>query len=142
MQRRAQIAAAYNEAFSDLPLKPPHVACREDIHAWHLYVIQLELEKIKMPRNEFIEKRTEKGIGTSVHFIPLHLHPYWRDQYGFQPQDFPVVLDCYRRSVSLPIYSKISDGDVDRVINAVREILTFEHVEFNHGILPLHKACT
>jgi dTDP-4-amino-4,6-dideoxygalactose transaminase len=140
-KRRAQIAAAYNEAFSDLPLKPPHVACREDIHAWHLYVIQLELEKINMTRDEFIEKMTEKGIGTSVHFIPLHMHPYWRDQYGFKPQDFPVALDCYQRSVSLPIYSKMSDGDVDRVINAVREILALKHVEFNHGILPLHKAC-
>jgi dTDP-4-amino-4,6-dideoxygalactose transaminase len=65
----------------------------------------------------------EKGIGTSVHFIPLHLHPYWRDRYGFEPDDFPVALDCYRRAVSLPIYSKMTDDDVERVIKAVKDIL-------------------
>jgi len=72
---------------------------------------------------EFIERMAERGIGTSVHFIPLHLHPYWRDRYGFKPEDFPVALDCYRRAVSLPVYSKMTDDDVERVIKAVREIL-------------------
>lgn len=89
-KRRQWIASKYTEAFEYLPLKTPYVARPQDTHAWHLYVIQLELEKIKITRDVFIEKMAERGIGTSVHFIPLHLHPYWRDRYGFKPDDFPV----------------------------------------------------
>jgi len=121
---RQEIAEKYNEAFAGLPLRTPYVAHPEDIHSWHLYPIQLELEKIKISRDEFIEKMAERGIGTSVHFIPLHIHPYWRDRYGFKPDDFPNALDCYRRAVSLPIYTRMTDGDVERVIKAVREILS------------------
>ena len=123
-KRRDQIAHHYTEAFVDLPLRTPHVHRVGDKHSWHLYVIQLDLKKIKIGRDEFIEKMAESGIGTSVHFIPLHLHPYWRDRYGFKPEDFPVALDCYHRAVSLPIYSKMTDDDVERVIKAVRKILS------------------
>ena len=122
-KRREAIARVYEEAFRDLPLRTPFVARPADTHAWHLYVIQLELEKIKITRDEFIEKMAARGIGTSVHFIPLHLHPYWRDRYGFQPEDFPVALEGYRRAVSLPIYSRMTDAEVERVIEAVSEIL-------------------
>jgi len=66
---------------------------------------------------------TVRGIGTSVHFIPLHLHPYWRGRYGWQPGDFPAAHASYVRSVSLPIYSRMSDADVDRVVSAVRDSL-------------------
>jgi dTDP-4-amino-4,6-dideoxygalactose transaminase len=121
--RREEIARNYTEAFVDLPLRTPFVARPEDEHSWHLYVIQLELEQIKISRDEFIEKMAQKGIGTSVHFIPLHLHPYWRDRYGFKPGDFPVALDCYQRAVSLPIYSKMTNDDVERVIKAVKDTL-------------------
>ena len=123
-RRREEIASCYTQAFADLPLRPPYLARPKDKHAWHLYVIQLDLENIKVSRDEFIEKMSESGIGTSVHFIPLHLHPYWRDRYGFRPEDFPIALDCYRRAVSLPIYSKMTDEDVETVIKAVREILS------------------
>lgn len=122
-KRRQWIASKYTEAFEYLPLKTPYVARPQDTHAWHLYVIQLELEKIKITRDVFIEKMAERGIGTSVHFIPLHLHPYWRDRYGFKPDDFPVALDCFQRAVSLPIYTRMTDIDVDRVVKAVKEIL-------------------
>jgi len=122
-KRREWIAKTYTESFCDLPLKTPYVARPDDTHAWHLYVITLELEKIRITRDEFIEKMAKQGIGTSVHFIPLHLHPYWRDRYRFKPDDFPKALDCFQRSVSLPIYSKMSDDDVDRVITAVKDIL-------------------
>ena len=123
-KRREEIARRYTEAFSGLPLRTPHVARPEDTHSWHLYVIQLELEKIKLTRNQFIERMADAGIGTSVHFIPLHLHPYWRDRYSLKPEDFPVALDCYQRAVSLPIYPKMTDDDVERVITAVRQILS------------------
>ena len=66
----------------------------------------------------------DAGIGTSVHFIPLHIQPYWRDRYGFRPEDFPVAYDVYQRAVSLPIYPAMGDADVERVISAVRGILT------------------
>lgn len=122
-KRRKSIAERYTQAFAELPLKTPVVKHPEDTHAWHLYVIQLELEKIKITRDEFIEKMAEKGIGTSVHFIPLHIQPYWRDRYGFKPEDFPVAYDCFKRAVSLPIYSKMTDDDVERVIQAVVEVL-------------------
>jgi dTDP-4-amino-4,6-dideoxygalactose transaminase len=123
-KRREEIANRYTDTFADLPLRTPFVARSEDKHAWHLYVIQLELEKINISRDVFIQKMTEKGIGTSVHFIPLHLHPYWRDRYGYKPEDFPVALDCYQRAVSLPIYSKMTDSDIERTVQAVRKILT------------------
>jgi dTDP-4-amino-4,6-dideoxygalactose transaminase len=123
-ERRQWIAEQYTRAFSDLPLRTPYLAEPQDVHSWHLYVIQLELEMLKITRDAFIEKMADKGVGTSVHFIPLHIQPYWRDRYGFKPEDFPIAFDCYRRAVSLPIYSKMTDDDVGRVINTVREILS------------------
>jgi len=122
-KRRQWIAERYNEAFLDLPLRIPYVTRPEDTHAWHLYVIQLELESLDISRDRFIELMMEVGIGTSVHFIPLHIQPYWRDQYGFEPEDFPVAYDVYRRAVSLPIYPKMTDDEVERVIRTVRGIL-------------------
>jgi dTDP-4-amino-4,6-dideoxygalactose transaminase len=122
-ERREEIARNYTDAFAALPLKTPFVPRPEDKNTWHLYVIQLELERITISRDEFIEKMAQKGVGTSVHFIPLHLHPYWRDRYGFKAEDFPAALDCYQRAVSLPIYSKMTEDDVGRVIQAVHEIL-------------------
>lgn len=121
--RRKAIALKYNEAFVDLPLNVPYVARLGDKHAWHLYVIQLELERLSISRDRFIELMNREGVGTSVHFIPLHIHPYWRDRYGFNPEDFPVAYDVYQRAVSLPIYPKMTDDDVTRVITAVRSIL-------------------
>jgi dTDP-4-amino-4,6-dideoxygalactose transaminase len=125
-QRRSEIAEQYDQHLSDLPLKRP-VRSPDSTHAWHLYIIQLPLEALTISRDTFIEQMKLKGIGTSVHFIPLHLHPYWRDRYGFKPDDFPIALDVYRRAVSLPIYPGMTEADVIRVITAVREILT-EHL--------------
>lgn len=127
-ERREWIAQEYNSAFDDLPLTTPWVAYTDDLHAWHLYVILLELENLTIDRNRFIELMCDAGIGTSVHFIPLHLHPYWRDRYGLEPEDFPVAMDVYRRAVSLPIYPKMTDGDVERVVDAVRTIMA-DHLE-------------
>ncbi len=122
-ERREWMAKQYNEAFAELPVKTPFVAHPKDMHAWHLYALQLELESLTINRDQFIELMAEEKIGTSVHFIPLHLHPYWRDRYDFKPDDFPVALDVFNRSVSLPIYPKMTDNDVYRVIKAVKKIL-------------------
>ncbi len=122
-ERRAVIAARYNAAFRDLPVATPHVERPEDTHAWHLYVLQLDPGRLAIDRDRFIELMAARGIGTSVHFIPLHLQPYWRDRYRFTPEDFPVANAAYRRAVSLPIYTRMTDADVDRAITAVRDIL-------------------
>jgi dTDP-4-amino-4,6-dideoxygalactose transaminase len=122
-KRRAWIADKYSRAFSDLPLQVPYVARPDDIHSWHLYVIQLDIESIDISRDRFIDLMGIEGIGTSVHFIPLHIQPYWRDRYGYKPEDFPESLYVYERAVSLPIYPKMTDDDVERVIHTVRRIL-------------------
>ena len=91
-------------------------------HAWHLYVIRLHLDRLRIDRDRFIEELRRRNIGTSVHFIPIHLFSYFRDRYSFQPDDFPVANAEYGRMVSLPLYPRMSDRDVDDVIEAVAGI--------------------
>jgi dTDP-4-amino-4,6-dideoxygalactose transaminase len=122
-QQRAKIASFYEEHLRDLPLILAPQAPADDTHSWHLYVIRLD-NTVKVSRNTFIEQMVESGIGCSVHYIPLHLHPYWRDTYNLRPEDFPVALSTYERVVSLPIYTKMTLEDRERVITAVKEILT------------------
>ena len=121
-ERREEIAGIYDEAFKDLPLvlppRPPH----GDMHARHLYVIRLT-EGANVGRDRFIERMMEMGIACSVHFIPLHFHPYWKDRYRLKPEDFPKATKAYERAVSLPVYTKMSGKDQERVITAVRNIL-------------------
>jgi dTDP-4-amino-4,6-dideoxygalactose transaminase len=123
-RRRRQIAERYNQAFGSIPeLQIP--ADRADCqHAWHLYILRLNLEALTISRNQFIRELKARYIGASVHFIPLHLHPYYRDTYGYQPDDFPVAYRQYQRVVSLPIYSRMSDGDVEDVVQAVVGVVT------------------
>ncbi len=119
-QRREAIARAYRDAFaSDDRVQLPPLPPEGDRHAWHLFVLRMR----GPDRDRFIQAMTARGVGTSVHFIPLHLHPYWRGRYGWQPQDFPAAYASFLRSVSLPIYPRMTDGDVDRVIEAVRDSL-------------------
>jgi dTDP-4-amino-4,6-dideoxygalactose transaminase len=120
---RQRYAALYNEGFQDVPaIITPSVA-PEAQHAWHLYMIQLDLERLRIGRNEFIALLKQEGIGTSVHFIPLHLHPYYRDTFGYGPADFPRASFVFERIVSLPIYPKMTDADVQRVIDTVRSLV-------------------
>jgi len=121
-EKRARIAAAYDSAFSNLPLICPPHAHPDDIHSWHLYVIQLK-DSNTVSRDIFINRMFDQGIGCSVHYIPLHLHPYWRDNFYLTPDMFPVSQRVYERSVSLPIYSGMSYSDVERVIDAVHKAL-------------------
>ena len=127
-QRREEIANAYSNAFADLPVQVPRVARQGDTHAWHLYILQLDLDGLTIDRDRFIELMLENKVGCSVHFIPLHMQPYWRDRYELKPDQFPVATDAYQRIVSLPIYTKMSDDDVNRVIDVVRSVL-LEHAK-------------
>lgn len=120
--RRAEIAGVYDAAFADLPLRLPAHADAAGLHSWHLYVIRLN-QDAPLDRNTFIEQMSVHGVGCSVHFIPLHLQPYWRDRGGLSPQDFPVASAEFDRVVSLPIYSAMTDTEVDRVVAAVRAVL-------------------
>jgi len=122
-QRRQLIAEKYTAAFAALPLVTPLVVNPADVHSWHIYVIQLKLEKLNIGRDRFIEIMAEKGIGTSVHYIPLHLQPYWRQEYALKSDDFPKSSNAFERIVSLPNYPKMTDAEVDRVISTVSEIL-------------------
>jgi UDP-4-amino-4,6-dideoxy-N-acetyl-beta-L-altrosamine transaminase len=123
LETRRRIVASYNEAFGDMPeLHTP--AVHDDVrHAWHLYVIQLDLERLTINRARFIEALRAQNIGTSVHFIPVHLHPYYRERYGFQEGDYPRAERAYERILSLPLYPKMSEQDVQDVIAAVTGIV-------------------
>ena len=121
-QRRAAIAARYDEAFADLPLLAPPRPAPGERHAWHLYVVRLT-DAAPLARDRFIERLFEEGIGCSVHFIPLHLHPYWRDRHALRPQQFPHAQHAYERMLTLPLYTRMSDADVERVIDTVRRLL-------------------
>jgi dTDP-4-amino-4,6-dideoxygalactose transaminase len=121
-QRRAEIAARFQEAFASSPVlevPPDRSDCR---HAWHLYMLRLRLEALTIDRAAFVTALKQRNIGTSVHFIPLHLHPYYREKYGYRPEDFPMAYQEYQREISLPIYSRMSDQDVQDVIDAVLTI--------------------
>jgi dTDP-4-amino-4,6-dideoxygalactose transaminase len=120
---RRRIARLYDAAFSELPeIRRP--VCLADVdHAWHLYVIRLELERLRISRAEFIEALREHRIGASVHFIPLHLHPYYRNHDGYRPEDFPNATAASERIVSLPIYPRMTDRDVRDVIDVVTNII-------------------
>ena len=122
-QRRVEIAARYDAAFGGVPaLQLPFN--RDDCqHAWHLYMLRLHLDRLRIDRAQVMQELRKRNIGASVHFIPLHLHPYYRETYGYQPEDFPVACREYQREVSLPIYSKMSDRDVQDVAGAVLDIV-------------------
>ncbi len=123
LERRRAIARRYTEAFSHLPEleTPPDPAHVE--HAWHLYMVRLRLERLTLTRDAFIQALTKANIGSSVHFIPLHLHPFYRDTYHLAADDFPAALGAYRRVISLPIYPGMTDEDVEDVIAAVEQII-------------------
>ena len=122
-QRRAQIAAQYDAALAGLPLITPPRPAAGQVHAWHLYALRLA-ERAGVERNTFIERLFAQGIGASVHYIPLHLHPYWRERYALDAAMFPASQHAYERLVSLPLYTRMTDADVQRVAAAVRAALS------------------
>jgi dTDP-4-amino-4,6-dideoxygalactose transaminase len=122
-ERRREVVAAYQAAFEgedalELPVQRPWVE-----HAWHLYVLRLRPAALRIGRDRFIEELAVRNIGTSVHFIPIHLHPYYRDRYGYRPAAFPVAYDSFQRMTSLPLNPRLSDQDVADVIEAVLDVV-------------------
>ena len=121
-QQREQLANVYLRELADLPLRMPAVAPHGWQHAWHLFVVRIN-EDAPVGRNEFIEKMAEQKIGCSVHFIPLHIQPYWRDRYNFSPEDFPLAYSAYQGAVSLPLYPRMTETEQQRVIDVTHTLL-------------------
>jgi len=113
--RREEIALRYNEIFSQCGLLQTPIVLDDRESAWHLYVLRLNLDRLTIGRAEVIERLKQQGIGTSVHFIPLHMHPYYRDSYGYSAEALPVATAEYQRSISLPIYPGMSPDQVTYV---------------------------
>jgi len=120
--RRAELVARYNAALADLPLLRPAGPPAGERHAWHLYVLRLA-DEARIGRDQLIEALFAARIGCSVHYIPLHLQPYWRDRYALQPTQFPHSQRAYERMLSLPLHTRMSDADVDRVAGVLRAAL-------------------
>jgi perosamine synthetase len=122
-QARLRIAERYGQAFADLPeIETPGDSSGLQ-HAWHLYIIQLNPDRLRANRRDFIKALNSRKIGTSVHFIPLHLHPFYKQTYGYQASDFPQASTAFDRIVSLPIYPMMTERDVSCVIGAVRDLV-------------------
>ncbi len=122
-QRREEIAKKYHQAFEAIPALQTPIDFPDRQHAWHLYMLRLNLDFLNIDRARFIDELKSRRIGSSVHFIPLHLHPYYRQRYGYRPEDYPVAYRQYLREVSLPIFSKMTEQDVEDVISAIGEIV-------------------
>jgi len=124
-KRREEISKRYREEFEDMPEIIIPTVRKYVRHAWHLYPIQLRTELLRIDRNKFIEALKAENIGTSVHFIPIHLHPYYRNRYGFKRGDFPIAESVYDHEISLPIYPKMTNKDVEDVIAGVKKIVAY-----------------
>ncbi|HEV8305648.1 MAG TPA: DegT/DnrJ/EryC1/StrS aminotransferase family protein [Gemmatimonadales bacterium] len=121
-RRRRDVVHHYHHAFANEPALELPVERPDVTHAWHLYVLRLRPEALRIGRDQFIEELTRRNIGTSVHFIPIHLHPYYRDKYGYLPGAFPHALASFDRLLSLPLHPRLSDADVSDVIEAVLDV--------------------
>jgi dTDP-4-amino-4,6-dideoxygalactose transaminase len=121
-QKRTELAALYNELLADLPLLLPPQPLPGELHSWHLYVLRLA-DDAPIGRDALIEALYAAGIGCSVHYIPLHQHPYWRERYDLQATDFPRSQHAYERMLSIPLYTRMTAADVHRVADALRAAL-------------------
>jgi perosamine synthetase len=121
-RRRAAIAETYNQGLSSLDAYRILQVASEIQHAWHLYVMLVDPVVLRIHRDQVIEELRGRGIGTAVHFIPLHLHPYYQRVWGYRPGGFPVAENYFGKCISLPIYPGMSDGDVDRVVESLNDI--------------------
>jgi perosamine synthetase len=119
---RRRIAHRYNAAFGEVSSLEVPAALTDRETSWHLYVLRLHLEQLIIDRDRFLEELGERGVGASVHFIPLHLHPFYQRAFGYRPGDFPRAEREFQRCISLPIYPTMNNHEIEQVISAVLEI--------------------
>lgn len=126
IRRRREIVQKYNNEFKDLPeIKIPQINPVNSNPAWHIYMIQLNLEKLKVGRREIFEALKAENIGVNVHYIPVHLQPYYQKRFGYHLGDFPKAENYYSRAITLPVFPKMSDKDIDDVIKAVKKVINY-----------------
>ena len=121
--RRREIAKRYDDAFVDIKSIEPLKVAKNVSHAYHLYVIKLNSDLLKIDRREFFYKLREKGIGVNVHYIPIHLHPFYQDRFGTGVGLCPIAEDAYERLITLPMFPGIYNDEVEYVIEAVKEVI-------------------
>jgi len=122
--RRQEIVDTYNQAFQTLEnLKTP-IPVAGGRSAWHLYAVQIDFVDMEKPRAQVMKELLELGVGTQVHYIPVHLQTYYRDKYGYAPGKCPTAEAFYERCLSLPLFPAMTDGDVAQVIDAVQEVVS------------------
>jgi dTDP-4-amino-4,6-dideoxygalactose transaminase len=120
LSKRRRVARRYLEGLSGCGFLT--LPADADNHCWHLFIVRIKPEALSIDRDRFIEELARAGVGTSVHFIPLHLMSYYRDRYAFHPSDFPAALAAFQTCISLPLFPSLTDAETDRVIESVRGI--------------------
>ena len=121
-RRRTELAAHYSERLEAVEEVIVPGVQPDRIHSWHLYVVRLRLDRLKIDRAQFITELQARGIGTSVHWMPLHMHPYYRETYGYQPHDLPVAAGLYPQLITLPLYPDMTDQEADYVCDSIKEV--------------------
>lgn len=122
-QKRQTIWNKYNAAFKDLPITLPAGTARDTRHAYHLYTILIDEKKTGISRDAFLDLMTKHNIGVGVHYLSIPEHPYYRQTYGWEPEDYPYAMKIGRQTVSLPISAKLTEKDINDVITAVEMVL-------------------
>jgi dTDP-4-amino-4,6-dideoxygalactose transaminase len=123
LKRRNEIWSYYNDAFSNLPVGLPAPDEPDTIHARHLYTLMIDEKKCGINRDSFMQKMHEMNIGTGVHYIGVHLHPYYKDRFGYRGEDFPNASCISERTVSIPLTSKLTNNDIEEIISTIKKIL-------------------
>jgi dTDP-4-amino-4,6-dideoxygalactose transaminase len=123
IEQRAKLASLYRDALRDCPeARPLALDADTTRHAWHLFIVQLELERMRCDREEFAARLDERGVATGLHFTAVHLHRYYRERYGYQPGDLPHSESADARVLSLPLFPGMDEPDVARVCGAIRAV--------------------
>lgn len=123
-QRRLEIATMYRERLGAIEELEMPAGCEDpEQHSWHLFILRIRPDLLDLTRNGFIEELKGMGIGTSVHFIPLHLHSFYQKRYGYQPGDFPNAENAYSRCLSLPIFPDLTDSEVEHIVKSIEKIV-------------------
>lgn len=125
IKRRREIAAKYNKAFKNVEEIILPVERKDVKSAWHIYIIQLRLDKLKVGRREIFETFKKEGLGVQVHYLPLHLQPFYRKKFGYKKGDFPVAERYYQRAITLPLFPKMKNEEINKVIKTVKKIINF-----------------
>lgn len=122
-RRRTALAEEYHRRLGTLEEVILPKAHPDRVHSWHLYVIRLKLDRLRIDRAEVIQQLKQRGIGTSVHWMPLHMHPYYRETYGYRPEELPQAAGLYPQIISLPLFPDMNEGQLDFVVQSLTEVL-------------------